>query len=106
MTLTAREAVECTIADGLVGSREQLLQQLQAGDANVVTDKKIANARKELQIAQRKMEEIIKAFDLKIKQSKYPQPAPKFMGILQGAKNDFETLKMLATKISRPAHGC
>ncbi len=28
LTLTAEEAVECTIADGLVGSREQLLQQL------------------------------------------------------------------------------
>ena len=36
LTLTAREAVDCTIADGLVDSREQLLQQLQAGDANVL----------------------------------------------------------------------
>lgn len=98
LTLTAREAVECTIADGLVGSREQLLQQLQAGDANVVTDKKIANARKELQIAKRRMDEIMKSLDLKIKQSKYPQPAPKILGILQGAKSDFENLKTLAKK--------
>ena len=98
VTLTAQEAVECTIADGLVGSREQLLQQLQAGDANVVTDKKIANARKELQIAKRRMDEIVKSLDLKVKQSKYPQPAPKIMGILQGAKSDFENLKTLAKK--------
>ena len=98
VTLTAQEAVDCTIADGLVGSREQLLQQLQAGDANVVTDKKIANARKELQIAKRRMDEIIKSLDLKIKQSKYPQPAPKIMGILQGARSDFENLKTLAKK--------
>ena len=98
VTLTAQEAVDCTIADGLVGSREQLLQQLQAGDANVITDKKIANARKELQIAKRRMDEIIKSLDLKIKQSKYPQPAPKFLSILQGARSDFENLKTLAKK--------
>jgi len=98
LTLTAREAVECTIADGLVGSQEQLLQQLQAGDANVVIDKKIANARKELQIAKRRMDEITKSLDLKIKQSKYPQPAPKVLSILQGARSDFENLKALAKK--------
>ena len=98
VTLTAQEAVDCTIADGLVGSREQLLQQLKTGDANVVTDKKIANARKELQIAKRRMDEIAKSLDLKIKQSKYPQPAPKFLSILQGARSDFENLKTLAKK--------
>jgi membrane-bound ClpP family serine protease len=98
VTLTAEEAVECTIADGLVGSREQLLQQLQAGDANVVTDKKIPNARKELQIAKRRMDEIEKSLDLKIKQSKYPQPASKILSILQGARSDFENLKALAKK--------
>ena len=98
LTLTAQEAVECTIADGLVGSREQLLQQLQAGDANVVTDRKIANARKDLQIAQRKMDDALKSFDMKVQQSKYPQPAPKFLGILRGARTDVENLKTLAQK--------
>jgi hypothetical protein len=98
LTLTAKEAVECTIADGLVGSREQLLQQLQAGDANVVTDKKIANARRDLQIAQRKMDEALKSFDKMVQQSKYSQPAPKFMGMLREARTDVETLKMLAKK--------
>ena len=98
LTLTAKEAIECTIADGLVGSREQLLQQLQAGDANVVTDKKITNARKDLQIAQRKVDEALKSFDMKEQQSKYSQPAPKFLGILRGARTDVETLKTLAQK--------
>jgi len=98
LTLTAKEAIECTIADGLVGSREQLLQQLQAGDANVVTDKKVASARKDLQIAQRKMDEALKSFDMKVKQSKYSQPAPKFLGMLRGARTDVENLKNLAKK--------
>jgi len=98
LTLTAREAVDCTIADGLVGSREQLLQQLQAGDANVVTDKKVANARKDLLLAQRKMNEALKDFDLKVEQSKYKQPAQKFMSMLREAKTDVETIKTLAKK--------
>ena len=98
LTLTAREAVDCTIADGLVGSREQLLQQLQAGDANVVTDKKVAFARKDLQIAQRKMEAAIKDFDLKVEQSKYQQPVPKFMTMLREARTDVETIKNLAKR--------
>ena len=98
LTLTAKEAVDCTIADGLVGSREQLLQQLGAGDANVITDKKIAGARREFQLAERKVEEISKDFDLKVKQSKYQMPAGKFLGILRGAKSDFETLKALSKK--------
>jgi ClpP class serine protease len=98
LTLTAREAVDCTIADGLVGSREQLLQQLQAGDTNVVTDKKVANARKDLLIAQRKMNETLKDFDLKVEQSKYPQPVPKFMSMLREARTDVEILKTLAKK--------
>ena len=98
LTLTAQEAVECTIADGLVGSREQLLRQLQAGDANVVADKKVANARKDLLIAQRKMTEALKDFDLKAEQSKYKQPVPKFMSMLREARADVEIIKTLAKK--------
>jgi membrane-bound ClpP family serine protease len=98
VTLTAEEAVGCTIADGLVSSREELLQKLQAGDANIVIDKRIANARKEIQFALRKRDELLKDFDLKVKQTNYPQTAQKFLGILRGAKEDFETLKTMAQK--------
>jgi membrane-bound ClpP family serine protease len=98
LTLTAQEAVECSIADGLADSQQELLQKLQAGDANVVVDKKTANARKELQLAQRKVDEILKSFDLKLKQAQYSQPTPKFLSILRGARSDFETLKDLAKK--------
>ena len=98
LTLTAQEAVECSIADGLADTQQELLQKLQAGDANVVVDKKTANARKELQLAQRKVDEILKSFDLKLKQTQYSQPTPKFLSILRGARSDFETLKDLAKK--------
>jgi hypothetical protein len=98
LTLTAEEAVGCTIADGLVNSRDELLRLLQASDANVVVEKKMANARRELQIVQRRVDEIRKSLDLKAKQSSYPQPASKALGILRGARSDFETLKGLAKR--------
>jgi membrane-bound ClpP family serine protease len=98
VTLTAEEAVNCTIADGLVQSRNELLKQLQLADANVVVENKMANARKELQIIERRADEIRKSLDLKEKQIKYPQPAPKALSILRGAKTDFENLKTLAQK--------
>jgi membrane-bound ClpP family serine protease len=98
VTLTAEEAVECGIADGLVGSQQELLQRMQASDVNVVVDKKIASARRELQIAQRRADDIEKSLDLKAKQFEYPQPAGKALSIMRGARSDFETLKTLAQK--------
>ena len=98
VTLTAEEAVECTIADGLVTSRRELLDRLQAGDANIVTDKKIASANREWNIVKRRVDEIRKSLDLKAKQAGYPQPAPKALGIMRGAKRDFQMLKTLAQK--------
>ncbi len=98
VTLTAEEAVGCTIADGLVNSREELLRQLEVGDANVVIDKAIASAKREWDIVKRRVNEIRKSLDLKAKQSRYPQPAPKFLGILRGARSDFEEFKKLAQK--------
>jgi membrane-bound ClpP family serine protease len=98
VTLTAEEAVECGIADGMVSSQQELLRQLQAGDANVVVDKKIASARREMQIVQRRVDEIEKSLDLKTKQFDYPQPVGKALSIMRGATSDFETLKTLAQK--------
>jgi membrane-bound serine protease (ClpP class) len=98
VTLTAEEAVNCAIADGLIQSRDGLLKQLQLADANVIVENKMANARKELQIVERRAAEIRKSLDLKAKQAKYPQPAPKALSILRGAKSDFENLKALAQK--------
>ena len=98
LTLTAQEAVDCTIADGLANSRQELLQKMGLNDANVVVDKKMANARKELEIADRKFDEIRKSLDMKIKQSQNPQTAAKALSILRGARSDFETLIFMAKK--------
>jgi membrane-bound ClpP family serine protease len=98
VTLTAQEAVDCTIADVLINSRQELLSQMQAGDANVVIDKKIASAKRELDIVMKKVGLIRESLDLKYKQMELAQTAPKALGVLNGAKSDFETLKGLAKK--------
>jgi len=99
VTLTAQEAVECKIADGLVNSRQEILLMLaNAGDVNVVIDKKIANAKRELDIVMKRVDGIRASLDLKIKQYQNAKTAPKAMGILNGARQDFEDLKGLAKK--------
>ncbi len=98
LTLTAQEAAACSIADGLANSRQELLQQLGAGDANVAVEKRMANARRELELVGRKLAEIRKSLDMKIKQAQNPQPAPKALSILRGARSDFETLIALTKK--------
>ena len=98
VTLTAQEAVDCTIADGLVNSRQELLSRMGAGDANVVIDKKIASAKRELDIVTKKVDVIRESLDLKGKQMELAQTASKALGILNGARSDFETLKGLAKK--------
>jgi len=98
VTLTAEEAVDCGIADGLAESQEELLQQLDAGHANIEVDKKIASARREIQIVQRRVDQIEKSLDLKAKQFQYQMPAGKALSTMRGARKDFETLKMLAEK--------
>ena len=99
VTLTAQEAVECKIADGLVNSRQDILLMLgNAGDVNVVIDKKIANAKRELDMVTRRVDGIRASLDLKIKQFQLAKTAPKAMGILNGARQDFEDLKGLAKK--------
>ncbi len=98
LTLTAEEAVDCTIADGLVKSRQELLHQLNADGAEVVINGKMADAKRELDIVFRNVDKIRNSLDLKIKQSQYPQPLPKVLAILRGAKDEFKTLIRLAEK--------
>jgi membrane-bound ClpP family serine protease len=98
LTLTAAEAVECMIADKVIGSRQELLSELDAADAKVVLNSEIQDARAELKRARGQVNRIRKSIDLKIEQSKYRQPKPKVLEILRSAKSEFQTLIKLAKK--------
>jgi len=98
LTLTAAEAAECMIADKVVSSRQELLGELDAVDANVVLNSAIQDARGELKRASGQLNRIKKSIDLKIEQLKYRQPRPKALEILRSAKSEFQTLIKLAKK--------
>ncbi len=96
LTLTATEALNCGIADKIADSRQQLLADANAAGAEIVINGKIQDARTELKRAGGQVDRIRKSVDLKIKQSRYPQPLPKVLKILREAKREFQTLIKLA----------
>jgi hypothetical protein len=98
LTLTAAEAVECTIADKVVNSRQELLSELDATNAEVVINNEIQNARMELKRAKGQLNRIRKSIDFKIEQSKYRHPKGKILEILRSAKSEYQTLIKLAKK--------
>jgi hypothetical protein len=98
LTLTAAEAVKCTIADAVVSSRQELLGRLDAAGADIVINNEIQNARAELKRARGQMNRIRRSIDFKIAQSKYQLPKPKALEILRGAKSEFQALIKLARR--------
>lgn len=98
VTLTAREAVDCGIADKLAYSQQDVIRDLGAADAKIKTDNAIQDAAMELKRANGQLNRILKSIDLKIKQAKEPMPPPKALSILRAARSEFATLVKLAKK--------
>lgn len=98
LTLTAAEAVECMIADKVINSRQELLNDLEVANAEIVINNEIQKARTELKRARGQLNRIRKSIDFKIEQSKYWHPRPKVLKILRSAKNEFQALIKLAKK--------
>ncbi len=98
LTLTAAEAAKCKIADKVVSSREELLRDLGAENAEIVINNDVQNARIEFKRARGQLNRIRKSIDFKIKQSGNPQPVRKVLKILRSAKSEFKTLIKLAKK--------
>jgi len=98
LTLTAAEAAKCKIADKVVSSREELLRDLGAENAEIVINNDVQNARIELNRARGQLNRIRRSIDFKIKQSENPQPVRKVLKILRSAKSEFKTLIKLAKK--------
>jgi membrane-bound ClpP family serine protease len=98
LTLTAREAVECGIADKLADSTQEVLRDLDAASAKVRFDDTVEEAGIELKRANGQLNRILKSIDLKIKQAREPMPDPKALSILRAARSEFATLVKLAKK--------
>ena len=75
--MTAKEAVDCNIADKLADSRQEVLRDLDAADAKIRMDNTIQEAGTELKRANGQLNRILNSLDLKIKQAKEPIPLKK-----------------------------
>ncbi len=96
LTLTAEEAVECGIADGVVESRSDLLRRLGAPDANVVVDDAFAKARRRLERARARFTSLSNSLDLRLKQIKGPAPEVRTLKLLRDIRDDYRSLLTLA----------
>ena len=98
LTLTAEEAAECSIADKVVSSQQQVLRDLDAIDAEIVINNCFQKAGLELRRAKGQFNRIRKSIDLKVKQSEHRMPVPKVLNLLRSAKSEYKTLIRLAKK--------
>ena len=98
LTLTTAEAFKSGIADKVFSSRLELLQVLNASEAEIVINDTPQKARKELERAVRGFKRVSKAIDLKIKESQNVTSRPRALKILRGARDDYNSLLQLAKR--------
>lgn len=98
LTLTADEACKCRMADKVVNSRQELLADLNADKAEIVTDDCFRQAQQEFKRAELRFSQLRKSLDLKIKYLKNEQTLPKALRYLREIRTDFKSLISLAKK--------
>ncbi len=98
LTLTAEEAVKSTIADKIADSREELLRDMGAQNAEIAANNCFQQAKKEYKKLQLKLSKLRQSLDLKIKQIQLEQNQSRALGLLQEIKADFKSLLLLAKK--------
>lgn len=98
LTLTAAEACRTSMADKLVRSRQEVLEDCNAAEAEIVIDEQVPRARKEFERAQMRFGQLSKSLDLKIKQFGPSQTRPKALSMLRDIQNDYTSLKVLARR--------
>ncbi|MHC4123410.1 MAG: hypothetical protein ACYSSI_07540 [Planctomycetota bacterium] len=98
LTLTAAEAVKCGIADKIIGSREELLKDMDAADSKVVVDNRLQKATMEYQRAEAYAKQLRKRLDLNIKQFHTTRQRPRALQLLRKIRDDFKAMITLAKR--------
>ncbi|MFA5423669.1 MAG: hypothetical protein WC374_07390 [Phycisphaerae bacterium] len=98
LTLTANEAAKCGFTDAIVGSRQELLQQEGAADANIVINDDIQRAGEELRRAQGQLARIRKSFDFEFKKAEGDMYYAEALRMLREARVEMKTVLNLAKK--------
>lgn len=98
LALTAAEAVESGIADGLVKSRIEVLRDMKAAGAEIIINDSIQKAGKEFKLARRKLESLSNSIDLKNKHLARQKERSRALGILRGFIRDYKEMIKLARR--------
>ena len=96
LKLTAEEAVNCGIADKLVASREELLNDKAVVDAEIVIDDHLEKAQREFRKVTIKYNKLQKSLDLQVKEFRRADQLPHMLKLLRGIRADFKSLISLA----------
>ncbi len=96
LTLTASEAVQCGVADKLASSRQDVLKDMNAIDAQIVTDTCLQKAKQEYKMAEARAKQIRNSLDLNIKQLHETRRLEVAMSMFRKITDDFKSLIVLA----------
>lgn len=88
LTLPAKEAVECGMADKIYGNRQDLLQAYDATTAEILPDKSMEKARKLREKIERSIKKINASVDLGVKQLQATQSRAQALKAMRSLIND------------------
>jgi len=79
LTLTGEEAVACSLADKNVESRQEVLKEMNAEEAEIIISNAIQEATDEMDRVERRLEMVRKSVDRQLKEIELGLPKPKWM---------------------------
>ena len=98
LTLTADEAAKCMIADKVANSREDVLRDLKAADAEIAMNDDFQKAGKEFERAYLKFNVLKKSIDLEVKQLEQEQTMARGLKLLRDIRGDFKSAIEMAKR--------
>lgn len=98
LTLTAHQALKCGIADKVVSSRQELIRDLNAQNAEIVIDHSFQKAGNQFNRAKQIFNRLSKSIDLKTKQMKQARTKPRALKLLRAIRHDYRSLLTLAKR--------
>jgi len=104
LSLTARDAVKCGMADQIIDSQKKslkgcltvLLKDLNAGQAELIIDDAFQKARERLERAKQRFKKTSENLDLKIKQLKTAPTRRMTLALLRDIRDGYKSLLVLA----------
>jgi len=98
LTLTGEEAAACTIADKNADTREEVLKDMNAENAEIVINNAVQKAAVELNRVEKRLDIIKKSMDRQIKEIELGLPKPKWMKTVRQMRVNIKYLITMAKK--------